>query len=144
MTNEEQFNEIQKLIKAKNAPAAIEAVEKSFLAKRQYAELLKLALRKGCNPELELSLRGKAGQYGYVIQRKQGKRKRSQVSKPNETAPQQAMKKVYVFDTITIEYCQFDYTKLQRTNIFLSPDIKVIGYTCKKCGKNTKKFRRSN
>ena len=129
MTNEEQFNEIQKLIKAKDAPAAIEAVEKSFLAKRQYVELLKLALRKGCNPELEVSLRGKAGPYGYVIQGKPGKRKRSHTSKPNETASQQSMKKVYAFDTITMEYCLFDHTKLQRTNIVLSPDIKVIGYT---------------
>ena len=60
----DSFTKIKSLISKKKHVAAKAAILKSFLAKRQYAELLDIALDSGASIEVIAVLREKSGRQG--------------------------------------------------------------------------------
>ena len=70
----DSFLKIKGLITKKKSAAAEAEIRKSFLAKRQYANLLDIALESGASIEVVALLREKAGRLGSSSQyRPQGK-----------------------------------------------------------------------
>jgi len=153
----DSFSKIKSLITKKKSLAAGTEIRKSFLTKRQYAELLDIAFDLGASIEVVALLREKAGRLGSSNQyRPQGK-PQLQESKDIKTSSQynrsntnsnkrnnsgnsrktenssKGKKQVIGFSGETVAYCVFDAVVLRRSTITLSHGHQVIGFVCPHC-----------
>lgn len=153
----DSFLKIKGLITKKKSAAAEAEIRKSFLAKRQYANLLDIALESGASIEVVALLREKAGRLGSSSQyRPQGKpqwqeskniKTSSQYNRSNTNSNKsnnsgnsrktenssKGKKQVIGFSGDTVAYCVFDAVELRRSTITLSHGNQVVGFVCPYC-----------